>query len=311
MPKKTIIKKQSQNVTLIDPKKISPKKGFNPRRDLQLTPDFCNSIALGIKQPLRVYEHKKNLYFLIDGERRLKAHFSNYDLKKSKALEPVPCIIEKPKDDKEALLLNLLLSEGEKLTPMEEGAAFKRLIDSGMTQKDISDATGKSAFTVSSRLSLLDMPSKVATELEAGNITTTQASAISSKVKTSKKKASASKPKTIIKDGIKEAKAVRPMNAKQIEAIIATKTILANHKKTSKDEKIFIHGVIHGLAIASRSLDKFKWPFKYKQATSFNCAYRNQRVAPKICCGIIKGKDSFDIPNPCLKCINYRRYTEE
>lgn len=118
----------------------------------------------GIIQPLVVTEGKGG-FELVAGERRLRAATRA-------GLDKVPVII-KPRVS-ESDLLELALIENiqrEDLGPLEEAAAYQRLVDDfGLTQEEVAKRVGKSRTSVTNTLRLRSLPDPVRQLLEAGEI---------------------------------------------------------------------------------------------------------------------------------------------
>ena len=106
------------------------------------------------------------------GERRLRA---------ATALEweTVPAIVRHTSDDemlREALLENI---HRVQLNPLEEGAAYKQLLDEfGVTQEDLAKRIGRSRPQISNTMRLLSLPPTVQTKVAAGVITAGHARAL-------------------------------------------------------------------------------------------------------------------------------------
>jgi ParB family chromosome partitioning protein len=144
----------------IKPNPFQPRKVFN---DEQLQELVSSIQAKGILQPL-VVRSKGNGYELIAGERRWRAA-------QKAGMKEVPIII---KDVSESELLELSLIENlqrENLNPIEEGEAFKNLIDQfRLTQEEISKQVGKDRTTITNALRLLKLPQDIKQSLAEGAI---------------------------------------------------------------------------------------------------------------------------------------------
>jgi ParB family chromosome partitioning protein len=109
----------------------------------------------GLVQPIVVAESEDG-YTLIDGERRLRAV-------KSLGLACIKAVVhgfeEKPADKlAQAVVANLQRAD---LNPIEEGRAFKRLNDSGVTLATIAMMVGRSLTHVSFRIKLLEFEPEI------------------------------------------------------------------------------------------------------------------------------------------------------
>ena len=121
---------------------------------------------VGILQPIAVMplDESGERYRIINGERRWRAA-------KLAGLNEVPAVIRTVDDQRlltEALIENL---QREDLTPLEEGAAYKSLLEEyGLTHEDVADRVGKSRSTVTNAMRLLGLPAKIQAMLEAGEL---------------------------------------------------------------------------------------------------------------------------------------------
>lgn len=117
----------------------------------------------GILQPIVVTETLDG-YRLIAGERRVRAA-------ELAGLERIPAIIRQAEDHAQlelALVENLQRAD---LRPLEEAAAFRRLVDEfGMTQEDVGRRVGRSRSSVANTIRLLDMSAAVRGALNDGRI---------------------------------------------------------------------------------------------------------------------------------------------
>jgi len=103
-------------------------------------------------------------YRIINGERRWRAA-------RQAGLSEVPAVIRTVDDERlltEALIENL---QREDLTPLEEGAAYKSLLEEyGLTHEQVADRVGKSRSTVTNAIRLLGLPAKIQALLETGEL---------------------------------------------------------------------------------------------------------------------------------------------
>jgi ParB family chromosome partitioning protein len=126
----------------------------------------------GIIQPLLVSEQSGGLYQLIAGERRWRAA-------RIAGLERVPVTIRQTTPQE---LLELAIIENVQradLSPLEEGAAYQRLIeDFHLTQQQVAQRVGRSRTAVANTLRLLDLPTQLRDSLAAGSISEGHARAL-------------------------------------------------------------------------------------------------------------------------------------
>lgn len=149
------------DVDLITANPDQPRKYF----DEDVLRELAKSIEdLGVLQPLMV-RPIGNRYFLIAGERRLRASIMA-------GLKEVPCIIVDVTDfeaDKISIIENV---QREDLNPIEEARAYRNLIENyGMFQDEVGDILGKSRQFIGNRIRLLKLPEEVQDMIEAGELT--------------------------------------------------------------------------------------------------------------------------------------------
>ncbi len=138
-------------VTKVVHNSLQPRIEYEPEKLEELK----NSIReKGVLQPILV-RPKNDGYEVIAGERRLRAA-------QALGLEEIPVLI-KDVSDEEALVLALIENiQREDLNPIEEGRAYKRLMDDfHLNQEQVADAVGKERPTVSNILRLLKLPQAI------------------------------------------------------------------------------------------------------------------------------------------------------
>ena len=128
-------------------------------------------IEVGVLQPVVVQETETH-FVLISGERRWRAA-------QMAGLETIPAIIRQADDTGslvQALVENL---QREDLTPLEEAAAYKTLVDAhGLTQQEIGHRVGKGRATIANSIRLLRLPPAILELLETGQLTAGHARAL-------------------------------------------------------------------------------------------------------------------------------------
>ena len=138
--------------------------------------------AVGILEPIVVTERRRDVatpggqeidgvvdgFLVVCGSRRVSAAAAA-------GLTHVPAIVREFTDEQrvEAMVVENL--QRENLTPVEEAAAFQRLVDMGSSQRTIATRLGVSQGHVSKRLALLALPAVAHEALDAGGITIDQA----------------------------------------------------------------------------------------------------------------------------------------
>ena len=126
----------------------------------------------GLLQPIVVRPSPRGGYELVAGERRLRAT-------KKAGFTTIPALIRETADDamlRDALLENLHRAA---LTPLEEAAAYKQLLeDFGGTQEELAARLGRSRPQISNTLRLLNLPIAVQRRVAAGVISAGHARAL-------------------------------------------------------------------------------------------------------------------------------------
>lgn len=148
------------DIDLIKPNPLQPRKNFNESTLLELSSSIKEH---GILQPILVYEDD-NEYFLIAGERRLRAS-------KLANLNTIKAIIV---DIKLERLRELALIENiqrEDLNPIDLALSYDALIkDYNITQDELASKLQKSRTQITNTLSLLRLPKEAQKLLINGKI---------------------------------------------------------------------------------------------------------------------------------------------
>lgn len=141
------------DIDKIKPNPNQPRKNFD-QKQLQNLADSIKE--KGVIQPLLVTKGKGNRYFLIAGERRLRAS-------RIAGQVEVPVVIMDEGGARESLELALIENVvRHDLNPIEEATAYARLLDEfELTQEDVARKVGKKRSTVSNTLRLLTLPSSI------------------------------------------------------------------------------------------------------------------------------------------------------
>ena len=156
-------------VRSIVPNAQQPRQVF----DDEALSELVHSIQeVGLMQPIVVRPAKGGGYELVAGERRLRAT-------KKAGFKTIPALIRETADDqmlRDALLENLHRAA---LTPLEEAAAYKQLLeDFGGTQDELATRLGRSRPQISNTLRLLNLPPAVQRRVAAGVISAGHARAL-------------------------------------------------------------------------------------------------------------------------------------
>jgi ParB family chromosome partitioning protein len=158
-------------VELIDPGRFQPRRHFDKDELAALTQSVREH---GVLQPILLRQHPDNpaRYELIAGERRWLAA-------QAAQLHEIPALV---KDLGDKAVLEIALVENiqrQDLTPLEEAAAYQRLIDEfGHTQEDLGETVGKSRSHIANTLRLLQLPDGVKGLINVGKITAGHARAL-------------------------------------------------------------------------------------------------------------------------------------
>ena len=148
------------DIDLIDPNPQQPRTRFAPENLDELAASIR---ANGVVQPI-VLRPKAGRYEIVAGERRWRAS-------QKAELRRIPAVVREVSDEK---MLELALVENiqrQELNPIEEAAAYKRLIESlSLTQEEVAERVGKSRNIVATSMRLLKLPGEVQRELEEGRL---------------------------------------------------------------------------------------------------------------------------------------------
>jgi len=154
---------QANNLRELDIDRIQRGK-FQPRQnfDQQSLQELADSIrAQGVIQPV-VVRPEGNHFELVAGERRWRAA-------QMAGLQKIPVVV-RDIDAKAAAAIALIENiQREDLNPLEESAAFMRLIDEfDLTHQQVADSVGRSRAAVSNLLRLLDLADPVKDQVNLG-----------------------------------------------------------------------------------------------------------------------------------------------
>lgn len=148
----------------------------NARTDLGDLEELAASIrAVGLLQPLVVHQVRGG-WQVVDGHRRLAAA----KLAHARAL---PCIAVRPGDEQRDTTLMLAAAMHKQLEPIEQGRAFQRLREAGMSVVEIARTTGYTPRTVANRLLVATLPVEVQDMVDEGEMTVTQATDLARQVR--------------------------------------------------------------------------------------------------------------------------------
>ncbi len=158
------------SVDLISPNPFQPRSNFEPKPLEELRNSILKN---GLIQPITVRRVENGKYQLISGERRLKAV-------KEIGYREIPAYIIEVESNEMMLAMALIENlQREKLNPIEEAYAYKRLMDEcALTQEMIATRVGKDRATVANVVRLLKLPPEVRDSLIKEEITMGHARAL-------------------------------------------------------------------------------------------------------------------------------------
>lgn len=159
---------QMMNINKIEPNRDQPRKKFEEDALMELSDSIKQ---FGIIQPL-VVRKRKDYYEIIAGERRWRAA-------KMAGLKEVPVII-KEYTEQEIIEIGLIENiQRENLNPIEEAAAYKRLLEEfNLKQDEVAERVSKSRTAVTNSMRLLKLADKVQQMIIDDMITTGHARAL-------------------------------------------------------------------------------------------------------------------------------------
>lgn len=205
----------------------------NVRRSVGDVGGLAESIsAVGILEPLIVVPIDGTEDFLIVAGARRRA------AAEKAGLEVVPCIVRTDLTDGariEAMLVENL--QRQDLTPLEEAEGYQRLVDLGLSQRNIAEKVGCKQPHVSKRLALLELPPSARNALDAGSINVAGATALL-KAKDRPElidKAVKAFPKPSKKEG------VRALEADEVERVVDRTVTEALNKVKAQELKLEIN----------------------------------------------------------------------
>jgi ParB family chromosome partitioning protein len=148
------------DIDLIEPNPDQPRSRFAEDALEELAQSIRSN---GIVQPI-VVRRVGNRYQIVAGERRWRAA-------QLAELRRVPVSVKEVADEK---LLELALIENiqrQELNPIEEAAAYRKLIDNiGLTQDTVAERVGRSRTSITTAMRLLKLPESVQKVLEDGRL---------------------------------------------------------------------------------------------------------------------------------------------
>ena len=146
----------------IEPNSGQPRKSFDEEELTELSASIKEH---GVITPILVHESDNGYYRIIAGERRWRAS-------KLAGLKTIPAIVKKIDDDQKIYELALIENlQRQDLNPIEEALGFRKLmLEYGLTQEDVSEKLSKSRSSIANSLRLLNLPEKVVSLIECGDL---------------------------------------------------------------------------------------------------------------------------------------------
>jgi ParB family chromosome partitioning protein len=146
-----------------------PRKIFNDEELAELADSIREH---GVIQPIIVEEADDGSYIIVAGERRTRAA-------KNAGLNEIPAIIRKYNDEKRMVVSIIENVQRADLNPIEEAAAYKRLMElTGLSQDETAARVGKNRSTVANALRLLKLPAEMQKSIQEGLVSPGHARAV-------------------------------------------------------------------------------------------------------------------------------------
>lgn len=172
-----------KDIFVIPVKEISVREGWNAR-DIE-TPEnqeHVVSLALSIKEmgvlnPILIEKDGDNIY-VIDGHCRFAAvKYANENL--GAEIVVIPCrVVDKHFSAEDRYVMQLVANSGKQLSAFEAGNNCKQLLAWGWSESDIARKIGKSVATVRNYVEAANLPASVRQEVNAGNVSVSDARAL-------------------------------------------------------------------------------------------------------------------------------------
>ena len=162
-------------IKYISPQDIVVEKGWNPRRDFDISDEFVESIKVnGVVKPLELWRNKEGQYVLQDGERRYRGVLKA--ISQGCSILSVPFYeCDKKLGEEERLARAIIHNEGKPLTKYELGEAYSRYIKWGWTQQQIAEKFCCSQSKIQQALELQKATPVLRQAIAADEITETEA----------------------------------------------------------------------------------------------------------------------------------------
>lgn len=161
------------DIALLKPNPHQPRVDFDTQKLSELTESIKRE---GVLSPVLIEEAGDGLFYIIAGERRVRAA-------KEAGLERVPVLLRQGggvTSDQKRLELALIENvQRADLNPVEEASAYSDLMKMGkLTQEEVASRVGKNRSTVANSLRLLKLPQDIQKALAEGSVSAGHARAI-------------------------------------------------------------------------------------------------------------------------------------
>lgn len=165
----------------LSPHDLHIKEGWNAREEndpenIEHIDRMAQSIAVvGVKQTVTVY-WENGKAFVSDGHCRRAAALKAIEEYGASPDLTVPVVTEERKStEADRTFSQIVRNSGKPLSPLEQAAVFKRLVELGWTDTEIGKKAGLSRVHVTNLLALLDAPKAVSNLVRTGEVSSTLA----------------------------------------------------------------------------------------------------------------------------------------
>jgi ParB family chromosome partitioning protein len=152
------------------PNPDQPRKRFNPEALAELAASIK---ANGLIQPITVRALPDGRHMIVAGERRWRAHVLG-------GIDTIDANVVDVTDSERDILAIVENLQRADITPLEEGRAFQRVIDTGVTSEELAHRLGlKQPWRITERTSLLHLNPPYLDLLEKGHLSPSQGTELS------------------------------------------------------------------------------------------------------------------------------------
>lgn len=156
-------------ISQVDPNPYQPRRHFGEKELQELTDSIKEH---GVIQPIVVTPAAAGRYYLVVGERRLRAA-------KAAGFSTIPAVVRTTEDQQKLEMALIENIQRQDLNPIEEALAYKQLRDEfGLKQFEIAKRTGKTEPVITCMLAVLELPQEMQDAVAGGTLGYTSARAI-------------------------------------------------------------------------------------------------------------------------------------